>query len=70
MFSRASVSYSVHKRPHGCSITAHPCYVAFGSPPTGILPCLHIFVLEIKIKMSRICTAFQAFLPMFFSAKN
>ena len=26
MFSRASVSHSVHNRPHSYSVTAHPCY--------------------------------------------
>ena len=30
MFSQASVSHSVHYWPHGCSVTAHPCYGAVG----------------------------------------
>ena len=40
MFSQASVGHSVHKRPHGYSVTTHPCYSAFGTHPTGMLSCL------------------------------
>ena len=61
MFSQASVSHSAYNGPHGYSITAHPCYRTVGTHPTGMLPCLHIFVLETKIKMCKICTAFQLF---------
>ena len=42
MFSQVSVSHSAHNRPHGYSITAHPCYGMVGTHPTGMLPCLHI----------------------------
>ena len=27
MFAQASVSHSVHNRPHGYSVTAHPCWL-------------------------------------------
>ena len=39
MFSEASVSHSVHNRPHGYSITAHPGCGAVGTHPTGMLSC-------------------------------
>ena len=39
MFSGASTSHSVHNWPHGYSVTVHPCYVAFGTHPTGMLSC-------------------------------
>ena len=42
MFSQASVSHSVHNRPHGYSFTAHPCYGAVDTHPTGMLSCLNI----------------------------
>ena len=38
MFSQASVS-PVHNQPHGYSVTAHPCYGAVGTHPTGMLSC-------------------------------
>ena len=34
MFSEA-----VHNRPHGYSVTAHPCYGALGTHPTGMISC-------------------------------
>ena len=37
MFSRASLNYSVHNRPRGYSVTAHPCYGAVGMHPTRML---------------------------------
>ena len=40
MFSQVSVSHSVHNRPHGYSVTAHPSYGAVGMHPTGMLSCL------------------------------
>ena len=40
MFLQAPVSHSVHNRPHGYSFTAHPCYGAVGTHPTGMLSCL------------------------------
>ena len=40
MFLQASVSHSVHNRPHGYSVTVHPCYGAVGMHPTGMLSCL------------------------------
>ena len=35
MFSQASVSHSVHNRPHGYLDTADPCYGAVGKHPTS-----------------------------------
>ena len=35
MFSQASVCHSVHNQPHHYSDTAHPCYGAVGTHPTG-----------------------------------
>ena len=40
MFLQASVNHSVHNRPHGYSVTVHPCYGAVGMHPTGMLSCL------------------------------
>ena len=40
MFSQASVGHCVHNGPHGYSITAHSCYSAVGTQPTGMLSCL------------------------------
>ena len=37
MFSEVSVSHSVHNRAHGYSVTAHSCYNAIGTHPTGML---------------------------------
>ena len=37
MFSLASVSHSVHSRPYGYSITAHPCYGSGGAHRIGML---------------------------------
>ena len=42
MLSEASVSHSVHNWPHGYSVTAHPCYSAVGTHPTGMLSCFLI----------------------------
>ena len=39
MFSQASLSHSVHNRPHGYSVPANPCYGAVGSHPTRMLSC-------------------------------
>ena len=36
------VCHSVHKWPHGYSITAHPYYGAVGTHPTGMLSFLFI----------------------------
>ena len=33
------VCHSVHNRPYGYSITAHPCYGAVATHPTGMLSC-------------------------------
>ena len=33
------VRHSVHYRPHGYSVTAHPWYSAVGMHPTGMLSC-------------------------------
>ena len=43
MFSQASHSHSVHNRPHGYSITAHPCYGTVGTHPPGMLTCSSCF---------------------------
>ena len=37
-----SVCHSVYSRPHGYSVTAHPCYSAIGTHLAGILSCLYI----------------------------
>ena len=37
MFSEVSVIHSVHNRPHGYSVTAHPWYGAVGTHPTKML---------------------------------
>ena len=34
------VCHSVHNRPHGYSVTAHPCHGTVGTHPTGMLSCL------------------------------
>ena len=34
MFSQAFVSHSIHNRPHGYLVTAHPCYGAVSTHPT------------------------------------
>ena len=39
MFLQACVSQSVHNRPHGYSVTAHPCYGAVVTHPSGMLSC-------------------------------
>ena len=41
MFSKGSVSHSVHNRPHGYSVTAYPCYGTVGMYPTGMLSCFN-----------------------------
>ena len=37
---------SVHNRPYGYSVTAHPCYSAVGTHPTGMLSCssIHLWI--------------------------
>ena len=37
IFSQVYVSHSVDNRPHGYSVTAHPCYGINGMHPTGML---------------------------------
>ena len=39
MFSQVSVRHSVHNQPHGYLVTAHPCYGAVGTHPTGLFSC-------------------------------
>ena len=39
MFSETIVSHCVHNRPHDYSFTAHPCYGAVGTHPTGMHSC-------------------------------
>ena len=41
MLSQVSVSHSVHNRPHGYTVTAHSCYGAVGTHPTGMLSCFY-----------------------------
>ena len=43
MFSQVSLGRSVHNRPHGYSVLAHPCYTVVGTHPTGMLSCLTCF---------------------------
>ena len=40
MFSQVSV----HNRPRGYSVTAHSCYGAVGTHPTGMLSCVFVVV--------------------------
>ena len=42
MFSQASVSHSVHSRPHDYSLTAFPCYGVVGVHLSGKLSCLKL----------------------------
>ena len=37
---REGVCHSVHNRPHGYSVTVHPCYSAVGTHPTEMLCCI------------------------------
>ena len=46
MLSQASVSHSVHNRPHGYPVTAHLCYGAVSAHPTGMLSCFVNFLPE------------------------
>ena len=39
IFSQMSASHSVHNRPHGYLVTAHPCYGAVCTHATGMLSC-------------------------------
>ena len=45
MFSQTSVSHSVRNRPHGYSVTAHPCYSAVGMHPSEMLSCYILHLL-------------------------
>ena len=36
------ICYSVHNGPRGYSVTAHPCYSAVGTHPTGMHSCLTV----------------------------
>ena len=38
------VCHSVHNQPHGYSVTAHHCYSAVGTHPTGMISCCHICI--------------------------
>ena len=58
MFSEASVSHSVHNRPHGYSVTGHPCYSAVGMHPTGMLSCCHPQTKFAKVILSKTCQSF------------
>ena len=44
MFSQGSGSDSFHNRPHGYTVTAHPCYGVGGTQPTAMFSCLYLFV--------------------------
>ena len=46
MFSQAYVSQSVHNRPHGYSVTAHPCYGVVSTHPTGMLSC-YVYLFDV-----------------------
>ena len=65
MFSQASVSHSVHNRPHGYSVTAHPCYGAVSTHPTECFLVWQIFLGENCMKMKEI---YDAMLWLLFSA--
>ena len=41
-----SICHSVHNWPHGYSATAHPCYSAVGTHPTGVLSCFSVFHMK------------------------
>ena len=50
MFSEACVSHSIHNRPHGYWFTAHPCYGAVGTRPTGMLSCSWCGEINVEMK--------------------
>ena len=50
MFSKSSVSDSVHNWPRDYLVIAHPCYSTVGTHPTGMLSCV-IYFLAIKVQM-------------------
>ena len=55
MFSQACVSHSVHNPPHGYSVTAHPCYGAVGTHPTGIFSCASlVHLVQEMMKIVRV----------------
>ena len=48
-----SLVLSVHNRPHGHSVIAHPCWGTVGTPPAGMLSCFeHALVITICSRMS------------------
>ena len=49
------VCHSVHNRPHGYSITAHPGYSVVGTHPTGMLSCRMMYIT--RMHSSRMHTA-------------
>ena len=53
MFSQVSVSHSVHNRPHGYSVTAHPCYGAVDMHPTGMLIAFLFQFVHDRIHLNR-----------------
>ena len=52
MFSQTSVSHSIHKWPHGYSVTAHLCFGAVGTNPTGMLSCSLMYSNHFSIGLS------------------
>ena len=45
MFPQATVSHYVHNRRQGYSVTAHPCYEAVGTRPTGMFSCFNVLFI-------------------------
>ena len=50
------VYHSVHKRPHGYSVIAHPCNGSVGTHPTGMLSC---FLVSFVGLLKNTSTIFQ-----------
>ena len=44
------VCHSFHNRPHGYSVTAHPCYSAVGTHSNGMLSCWSYLGTQAKEK--------------------
>ena len=62
------VCHSVHNRLHGYSVTAHPCYSAVGTHPTGMLSCCNWFHLSIRHQrvVSCLCQFYNVIRILFF----
>ena len=48
MLSQASVGQSIYNQPHGYSVTAHTCYGAVSTDPTGMLFCFRCMYFRLS----------------------